>query len=308
MNDINVLLLRRLDLNNLAVLYTLLETRSVSASAAQLCLGQPAVSHILKRLRETLGDELLCRHGREMVLTPLAESLKLPLAHWLAQGQALLRPCDRFDPASARGTFRLAMPDLLEAVLLPDLIADLQRSAPGLALSVEAMPSGSVEAALESGGIDGAIGYFPRETPRLARERLFPSRLVCFYHPSRLSLPDELPLATLADYPHIFPSYAGESAGLVDTRLAEHGLSRRIVASTASLLAMPAILARLPTVAVLPDMIATALADRGHTLRRARIAGEKLTLTIELLWHPRMRNDPLHRFIRAAIAETATPT
>ncbi len=301
MNNINSVLLRRLDLNNLVVLHSLLTTRSVSLSADQLCLGQPAVSHILKRLREILADELLCRYGREMVLTPLAESLRQPLADWLAQGQALLCPEQPFDALAYQGQYRLAMPDLLEAALLPDLAAALRDSLPGLVLEVLAMRSGDVPAALETGRIDSAVGYFPECPDKLARQHLYNSAYVGFYHPGKVSLPDMAHPSRLAGLPRIGHSYAGESLRKIDQWLAEQGMTAPVIVSTSSLLALPSLLERLGAIAILPHAIAPALRRFDARLAVARLHGEPPDITIEQLWHPRQNADPVHQRVSSTL-------
>ena len=67
--------LNRIDLNLLVVLEVLLRLRSVSRAADELNLTASAVSHALNRLRETFGNELLVRDGRQMKPTARAEQL-----------------------------------------------------------------------------------------------------------------------------------------------------------------------------------------------------------------------------------------
>ncbi|WP_267117131.1 helix-turn-helix domain-containing protein, partial [Xanthomonas sacchari] len=58
--------LRRLDLNLLLTLDTLLDTHNVTRAAARLHLSQPSVSVHLAKLREALGDPLLLPGPRGM--------------------------------------------------------------------------------------------------------------------------------------------------------------------------------------------------------------------------------------------------
>ncbi len=299
-SDIDAQKLRRLDLNSLVALHALLSTRSVSRSADLLCLGQPAVSHILKKLREQCGDPLLCRDGRGLTATPYAEALLPALEAWLAEAQRLLAP-PAFDPMALDGVYRLAMPDLLEAALLPDLIAALQQQAPGLRLEVAAMAAGEAEAALEARRIDGAIGHFPARAARLSRQALFRNRFVCAHHAGRLALPAALDAAALAQPPHLYTSYIGNSASLVDDYLAAQGLTRRVIASTASLLAIPLLLERLPAVAVLPELIGRVLRTEAGGLTLRPVADTMLEIAVEHVWHPRCDADPLRQFIHALL-------
>jgi len=302
MSNVNPLLLRKLDLNSLVALHSLLATQSVSRSAAQLCIGQPAVSHILKHLRQVLGDELLCRCGRGMVLTPFATELFVPLTHWLEQGQLLFQSPHPFNPAAVCTTVRVAMPDLLESAVLPRLIAYLQQNAPGVVLEVEAMPAPEVDAALEQGRIASAMGYFPDLGHRFLRQPLFQAAFVVMYNPRRLSLPDPLTLSDLALPPHVYTSYAGSSASIVDAYFQQRALERRVIASCASLLAIPAILEQVPAVAVLPEMIAQVMTRYDRALVMRPISDCELRVPIEQVWHPRLAQDPLQGFIREAVA------
>ena len=64
------------DLGMLAHLDALLQEGSVTRAAKRVGLSTPAMSHSLARIRERLGDPILVRAGRGMILTPRAESLR----------------------------------------------------------------------------------------------------------------------------------------------------------------------------------------------------------------------------------------
>lgn len=64
------------DFNLLAALDVLLSEKSVAGAAKRLKLSASAMSRTLTRLRQVTGDPLLVRAGRNMVLTPHAESLQ----------------------------------------------------------------------------------------------------------------------------------------------------------------------------------------------------------------------------------------
>jgi DNA-binding transcriptional LysR family regulator len=305
MDNIDGIRLRRLDLNALVVLHTLLQTASVSLSAERLCLGQPAISHVLKHLRAELGDELLYRRGRGMALTPLAQSLRQPLLEWLNEAQSLFTSTAGFDPATVVDTVQLAMPDLLEAVLLPSVLSTLTQQAPGLNLSIEAMPARQVEAALDDGRIRAALGYFSDLSGHLSRQRLFSSNFIALYHPELMTLPEKLSLEDLIDIPHLHTSYVGSGAGLIEDRLRAHDMTRRVVAHGASLLALPVLLESMAAVAILPAAMATYLRQCHPRLRQVAIDEEELTIDIEVVWHPRLSGDPILGLIRSVFSEQA---
>ncbi|MEY3628167.1 MAG: hypothetical protein RL163_2667, partial [Pseudomonadota bacterium] len=66
---------RNLDLNLLRVFDVVMAERSLTRAGRRLALTQPAISNALRRLRDTLHDELLTRQGQVLVPTPRAESL-----------------------------------------------------------------------------------------------------------------------------------------------------------------------------------------------------------------------------------------
>ncbi|MER2510493.1 LysR family transcriptional regulator [Amaricoccus sp.] len=117
------------DLNLLKVLDALLRERSTVRAGERIGLSQPAVSAALARLRAAFGDPLLVRDGQSMRPTEFALELMAPVAALLAEtGRLLARPA--FDPAVAARTFRVTGADFFSEMLLPALMADLQRSAP----------------------------------------------------------------------------------------------------------------------------------------------------------------------------------
>ena len=100
-------ILRRIDLNLLVTLDTLLRERHVTRTAQVLNLAQPTVSMQLARLRELLDDPLLLPGPQGMQPTARAEQLRIPLHDALqALGQAVAPP-EPFDPATAHHTWRL---------------------------------------------------------------------------------------------------------------------------------------------------------------------------------------------------------
>jgi DNA-binding transcriptional LysR family regulator len=87
------------DLHTLATLDALLQTGSVTSAATRLGLSTPAISHALARLHERLGDPLLGRAGRGMILTPRAEALRDKTHAALLAAAEVFQAPDAFDPS-----------------------------------------------------------------------------------------------------------------------------------------------------------------------------------------------------------------
>ena len=181
---------RTLDLNLLRVFDEVMTERSLTRAARNLSLTQPAVSNALRRLRETLGDELVVREGQGMA--PTARALSLwPTVHMaLGQLQASLSPSN-FDPATATITFVLAMADATAAELMPGLIDILEHEAPGVAMRVMPLTTRDPRRLLDEGKADLAVGHFPSvladlvvraqgdEAVTFAHQRLYEGKYVC---------------------------------------------------------------------------------------------------------------------------------
>ena len=91
---------RTLDLNLLRVFDEVMADRSLTRAARNLSLTQPAVSNALRRLRETLGDELVQRSGQGMAPTPRAVAIWPSVREALQQLQESLIP-NEFVPGEA---------------------------------------------------------------------------------------------------------------------------------------------------------------------------------------------------------------
>ncbi len=84
-----------LPLNRLRLLIALdalMVEGSVGRAAARMGLGTPAMSRLLKQIRDLYGDPILVRTARGMVPTPFAETLRLRLRALAAEAQDLLEP------------------------------------------------------------------------------------------------------------------------------------------------------------------------------------------------------------------------
>ncbi|MBJ2221012.1 LysR family transcriptional regulator [Pseudomonas sp. MF7453] len=210
--------LRRIDLNLLVVLDALLSEHHVTRAAERLHLSQPAVSHALARLRDMLGDPLLVRQGGALVPTARALELAAPLAQALGQVQALLAP-NRFDPASAKRRFRVAMSDYSAAILLPGLVRILRNEAPGIDLQIiQASREGMVDGVL-NGDLDLAAGVFPDMPAELRTTALFEEHYTCLVDRHSLAPGGVLDLPTYLSRPHVLLEMRGSGTPEIERAL-----------------------------------------------------------------------------------------
>lgn len=149
--------LGRFDLNLLRVFEAVWQERNLTRAAGLLHLSQPAVSHALTRLREQLGDPLFVREGRGVSPTPMAEQLAPGILDALAGLQRSLQRAQGFDPQQDRRSFVLNLPEQMEPVVLPQLIAHLAQVAPQVELRSSSLHWAELRRELELGRIDLAV-------------------------------------------------------------------------------------------------------------------------------------------------------
>jgi DNA-binding transcriptional LysR family regulator len=118
------------DLNLLAPLDTLLETRSVTEAARRLGVSQPTMSGMLARLREQMRDPLLVRVGRTVELTPRAAGMAADIRQTLLQIRQLTQPVIDFDPATLQRTFRIMASEHGLLLVLPTIFRNAEETAP----------------------------------------------------------------------------------------------------------------------------------------------------------------------------------
>ena len=111
----------------------------------RLCLSQSAMSGSLARLRTHFKDELIVQVGRKMVLTPLGESLALPLRDLLARTEILISSSPKFDPASSDRTFVIIMSDYAAQVLMMRVLQSIAREAPNVKVTIDRLTEDNLE-------------------------------------------------------------------------------------------------------------------------------------------------------------------
>jgi LysR family transcriptional regulator, mexEF-oprN operon transcriptional activator len=301
--DINEIDLRRVDLNLLLVFTALMRARSVRAAAGRLFLGPSAVSMALGRLRRHFGDPLFVRAPSGMEPTAFALALHERVAPALAEiGDAVLnRPA--FDPAIASRAFRFASPDDLEIVLLPRLLARLEREAPRIDLIVRAADLHAAPGQLDAGEADLALTATPpRLEGRHRHEVLYSDGFAVLCDAGRLGLADPLSPAAYAGLPHALLSPAGAQRGLVDETLAAAGLRRRVVASVPRFSTLPFLLKGARLVANMPAVSAAHYA-RAFGLACLALPLPSPTFDVALVWHARSDRDPAQIWFRGIVRE-----
>jgi len=296
----NVVHARNLDLNLLPVLVAVADTGSVTAAAERLYLTQSAVSAALGRLKSSLGEAIVSRHGRGVVLTERGARLVAEARpHLDAILQTVLQP-ERFDPRTSDRMLRLGLADIVDEWLLPRLLRFLDVEAPRIRLVSSPIQFRTVKEALATRRIDIALTVADDLPASVARRPLLRSTFVCVFDPRFVRLGARPTEGAYLAQDHVIVSYNGDLRGVVEDTF---GKERRVRCSVASFGSIGAIVDGGRLVATVPSIVAPQILHLRPHLRSAPIPFAHEPGTIELLWPTALGGDPACRFVREAIIQ-----
>ena len=286
------------DLNLLIVFDVVMQERNVTRAGQKVGLSQPAMSHALNRLRYMLKDQLFIRTPEGMVPTPRAEQLAAPLRRALSEMQLALEP-ESFVPQDADRRFAIAVNNYAAVAVVPALIAAAAEAAPSVQLDLR--PSGTLRIAdlHDRGELDLAVGSFAEPGERFGLAPLFEDRFVLAMRRDHPVGPGKLTADALAALFYLEISSSREDTTFIDDWLAAQGLGRRI-AHRAPYLSMPGILSRSDLAAILCRRIAEAYVPIDK-LQICELPCPSPRVTIGMLWHRRLENQPAHRWLRELV-------
>ncbi|MBV8619536.1 MAG: LysR family transcriptional regulator [Curvibacter sp.] len=306
---------RSLDLNLLKVFDEVMAERSLTRAARKLSLTQPAVSNALRRLRETLNDELVRRSGQGIEPTPLAMALWPTVREALLQLQTALMP-EHFVPAEANTTFVLAMADATAALLIPELVDLIEAEAPGVSIRVVPLATRDPRRLLDEEAADLAIGYFPAvisdltarsqagEAVAHAHQRLYDGHYVCVMRRDHPLAQGELTLERYCAARHLLVSFSGRPYGFIDEALTSVGRERRIVLTVNQFFTAGRVVASSNLLTVLPRHFVEVTGIAGQLIWRD-LPLDVPPVHVDAVWHKRLRQGPGHAWLRAMVARSA---
>ncbi len=290
------------DLSLLMTLDALLQEANVTRAARRLGLSTPATSHALSRIRDRLGDPILVRAGRRMVLTPRAEQLRPQVRSLVEDAGRVLTEATPLVPARLERTFTIHTTDHVLLVLGPEVDRVLRREAPGVTLRF--LPSTLDDAIpLRDGAADMAIcipGHFPQE---FRVQRLFTDRFTCVARAGNPRVGKRLSLADYCALDHVEVSPLGYP-GHVDALLAERSMSRRVRRVVPYFGAAFLMVADCDDILTVSTRAASVLAPR-LGLRTVQPPLGLASYGLNLVWHPRMEHEPAHRWLRGVLLRAA---
>ena len=306
---------RTFDLNLLRIFDEVMVERSLTRAANNLSMTQPAVSNAMRRLRETLGEDLLKRSGQGIEPTARALALWPSVREALNQLQESLSP-SAFEPAAATSTFVLAMADATAAEIIPGMVDIIEREAPGVSIRVVPLTTRDPRRLLDEGAADLAIGYFPAvladltsrtqagEAVPFNHERMYDGQYVCVMRRDHPMASGPFTLNRFCSARHLLVSFSGRAFGFVDEALVSLGRKRRVVLTVNQFFTAGRVVANSNLLTVLPRHFVrvTGIADE---LVLREIPFEVPVVHVDSLWHSRLQQQGAHQWLRRTVARAA---
>ena len=256
--------LSRIDLNLLVLFEAVLEERHVGRAAMRLHVSPSAVSHGLGRLRRLMNDPLFLRQPKGVVPTERAKLLATPVADILDRARQVMANAEGFDPRKSVRRFVIGAPDAVTAVILPTLLAELRRDAPGIDLGVRNLV-GQFEPSLrelDERSLDVALLPIENIPARFVTRTLFEDEGFVIVRRAGHPIGKRLTLARYCAAPHVLISVSGDPHGMVDGILEKRGLSRRVMLTVSNFMQALAVVAESDLVAAIPRRFAARYAAR----------------------------------------------
>jgi DNA-binding transcriptional LysR family regulator len=242
-------------------------------------------------------DDLFVRTPDGMSPTPRAERMAGPARAALHELQVTLE-ADEFDAPQASRDFIVAVNNCAARAVVPALVRRIAKLAPSVVLDVRPLGQRNVldqlalTTLIDGGDRFKCVGLLDDEY----------AVIVSNDHPMAANL--ELSIEDFAALPHIDVTSSGDDTHFVDDVLAEHGLTRVVVAKL-PLHSLVSVLVGSRALAVVPRRVAADLvAVCPLAMLPLPIPSPRVSLS--MIWHRRLDNHPAHRWLRGTLRDAVT--
>jgi DNA-binding transcriptional LysR family regulator len=304
---------QNLDLNLLRVFDAVMTEKNLTRAAHHLAMTQPAVSNALRRLRETLDDDLFVRTPHGVTPTARAADLQGVVRLALSTLEAAVTS-DKSAVSDAESIFRISMADSTASILLPPLMRQIKLEAPKLRVRIVSPLTRDPRPALTQNEIDFAIGSFPGIVTQLAATQdarsslrhstLYSGEYVCVMRKDHPLAGTDLTLDSYCGADHAQVSFSAQPQGQADKVLASLGRERRIVLTVGQYYTLGQVVEGSDLIAIMPrHMIATMKMDQALVAKS--LPFELPPVRVDMLWHERDSANPAHAWVRNTLHSIA---
>ncbi len=276
--------------SRLKLFLSLIDTGSMTKTAEALGIGQSAVSHSLKKLRNELRDPLFVQSGRGIAATPYALSIVCRVRE-ITDMLSTLAIKPEFGPLKANGVIVIGANEYQRDMLLPKLLRVLRDKAPHLRLRVISNPYNTLDL-IRDESVDLVLTPTPPDKSDVHSLRMNQDRQVIFFDGDHRDKPESEEEFLAADYvvPEILYDEATEFVRQQFAPVKGRDIKPKVVVNTFS--GIPQFLRGSDMLAPLPGKLAIM-----SEFSSCYVPGTYNPLSIHLCWHTRNHHSPLHQWL-----------
>lgn len=218
MFDINI------DTNKYKVFLAVAECKSFSKAAEYLYVSQPAISHAIKELEESLNTTLFIRNNKNVILTEEGEKLKFYIKNafdTISLGEKILK--EKEDDLN--GIIRIGIYSHISLFMLPEVMNEFVKKYPNSKFSIYASSNVEMLEKLRNNELDLVVMQYPIFiNEHNFKEEIICNLRTCFfankdYYDSYLTNHD-----LIKDFPLILPMRGFPDINRLEETLKEHNL------------------------------------------------------------------------------------
>jgi len=253
-------------------------------------------------LRTRFGDPLFTRSAGGLQPTPYGERLGTAAREALDALIAGIESNRPFDPRKTTRRFTLYANDVGQMVFLPKLLAFLNKEAPGATVRTSPIPLENPGAALASGDVDAATGFFDNLTTGFRQSLLFRERYVCVVRVNHPKFRNGMSLEAFKSGEHAMADATGMAHAVIDRFLAKQRVQRNVALRVPGFHVLPMIIANSDLLAVIPSRLAEAFVSH-VPIKVLPLPISIPPFDIRIYWHERYHHDPALCWFRTAFVK-----
>lgn len=295
---------KKLDLNLLVALDTLLTEQSITKGAKKLNMSPSAMSNSLSRLRDYFKDDLLTQIGRRMIITPLGENLKIHVRNTLNNIESTILVQPSFEPQTTDRIFSIFCSDYTQTVLAPHALelVGKQKSTARFQFLAQA---DSPHEKLERGEADLLIIPFNSISKAHPYEVLYEEEFVCVVWQHSQMAQGELTMEKYIDAGHILMRPTSIQKDFFESAFTQkYGIKRRLVATSFSFTSLPALVIGSENIATVHARLAKKMA-KVWPLQIHQIPFDIPLMKQCVQWHQYRNNDEGLIWLRNILKEAS---
>jgi DNA-binding transcriptional LysR family regulator len=289
----------KFDIELFTIFEEIYKTGSTTRAGENLGLAQPTISIALNKLRQHFGDILFSRTSRGMEPTPYAQELINEVRAVTSAMQSVMQRRQTFDAEKSKRTFRISMTDVSEVVLLPALLNYLKHEAPMVHIDVSKITT-TTHKLLENGELDLAMGYLPHLEAGFYQQTLYEHNFVCIIALDHPRIGSAMTRKDFISEGHVLVKNSRLGHSIVEKKLTESDLRRKIVLSIPSYMSAASIVANSEHMSIVPERFGQMMAKK----EKIRVLPPPVALpnfSVKQHWHERFHSDPGNKWIRQAL-------